>query len=72
MDCRTALGLGFDCKRSVHKFQSFLHADKAEARWVLSDRFAIKACAGITNREVNFFFVSPQSDMVPSYATMFG
>src|SRR6266566_3296915 len=60
MDHGAALGLRFNCKGSVHQFQSLLHADEPKTTALLR-RFGVKACAGILHWEMNLIRCSPQS-----------
>src|SRR5438309_9820851 len=55
---------------TIHKLQSFLHADETQPSARLC-RFAVKACAGILNREMNLIRRSPQSNFEVPYPTVF-
>ena len=70
MDRGASLGLRFDGKGSVQKFQPLLHADEAKPPALLC-RFAVKACAGIPNRQMNLLRSSPQSQLEVPYPTVF-
>src|SRR5438874_1986401 len=65
----TTLGLRFDRKSSVHKFYTFLHADKAQAATLLGG-FAVKAYAGIPHSEMNLVRSSPQLHFEVPYPTV--
>src|SRR5256886_7155810 len=69
MDHGAALGLRFNCKGSVHQFQSLLHADEPKTTALLR-RFGVKACAGILHWEMNLIRCSPQSYFEVSYPTV--
>jgi hypothetical protein len=54
----------------MHQFQPFLHADEAKPSAFLC-RFAVKTCAGVSNRKMNLIRRSPQSYFDVPYPTVF-
>jgi hypothetical protein len=57
------------CMNSLQEFQPLLHADETKTSALLC-RFAIKAHAGIHNREMNLVRRFPQSHFEVPYPTM--
>jgi hypothetical protein len=70
VDCGATLGLRFNRQRTVHQFQSLLHADEAKTTALLCC-FAVKARAGILNREMNLIQRSTQAHFELPYSTVF-